>query len=337
MRQIWRAGLLILLAASGWAQGDEPRFRGKIILFGAQRHHQRGVAEILALDPESLKVGVIYEGIPAQGAIGRISPDGKKLAFAGDPGAVTILEEDERLREIVGAGPVAAWSPDGGSLACFRLIQHDPSHWQSIIVDAQTGQGRVLAGASPDAVMDWSPDGKRLALMDADPADDPDPPPINPPYPYRQIDLADVDGNRRVRISPRSGDSLFPRFSPDGALIACSQRESIGDRRTWTIVIRRVDGKGPAASIRTDLLGASLRPIDGPPTFPTYWIPQGSPCWSPDGKQIVACLAHHERAPEDGRLINRFALVFATPDGRIQRTLDLESIGITWATSIDRQ
>ena len=77
-----------------------------------------------------------------------------------------------------------------------------------------------------------------------------------------------------------------------------------------------------------------LRVVESYPSYPYYWFPNCAPCWSPDGSRIVACLNNAKWAHGITDKI-RFALVFATPEGRFERGVDLKKLGIVFVCEID--
>lgn len=325
-------------AGEGDDRGDAP-FRDKIVLFGAKRVAKPNTVAILKMNPDGTRVEVVLDLEKPGTPFGRISPDGRRLAFGTEFGTgevlVSILEADGHVHEIPGEGFVSAWSPDGRSLACHRRDEKG-ERWQNAIIDTGTGVVRALDSLNPDdAIVDWSPGGGRIAIMVANRDRGLLSRWKGEAGPFRQIDLADPDGSHRVRITPGSGDCIWPRFSPDGSRIAYYQRQMIGEKSFKSIVIRHLEGEPRIVAIRSDRLDAELRETAEAPAFPSYWGPHGEPCWSPDGKRIAVVLDNFKWRSSNPGAPDRFALAFATPDGRIERTIDLETIGISWVTRID--
>jgi Tol biopolymer transport system component len=87
------------------------------------------------------------------------SPDGTRLAAAGDGLFVVDLASGEKRRLAEDASFKPAWSPDGTQLA-FTVWENDG--YSVYVVDADgSGQPRKLADGS---FASWSPDGKRIAF-----------------------------------------------------------------------------------------------------------------------------------------------------------------------------
>ena len=154
-------------------------------------------------------------------------------------------------------------------------------------------------------------------------------------YPLRQIDLIAPDGSRRRRITRDPLlDNIWSRFSPNGSLIAHEQRRHVKDKVLEYYVVCGHDGAHPVEVIRGDKLDEALRVIDSYLSYPYYWVPASYPCWSPDGSRIVACLSNGKWAGGISDRL-RFALVFATPEGRFERGIDLKKLGIVFVCEID--
>jgi eukaryotic-like serine/threonine-protein kinase len=152
------------------------------------------------------------------------SPDGKQVAYVwvGEKGDnfdiyVKIIGAGEplQLTHSPGFEMSPAWSPDGRNIAFLRGIGQELGFY---IIGALGGPERKLAdayertgGAQPHAV-DWSPDGKTLAVIDKTSE--------NEPF---SIFLISVDtGERRKLTQPPAdyGGDWFVTFSPDGKRLA---------------------------------------------------------------------------------------------------------------------
>jgi Tol biopolymer transport system component len=107
----------------------------------------------------------------------RWSPDGRRIAFLGEivgkPTKIYIASTDggaliEAMPGNVNEGE-ASWSPDGNSLAFA------PLYWlgESAVIrflSFRTGQVTSLAGSEGLFSVRWSPDGRHLAALRADPS-----------------------------------------------------------------------------------------------------------------------------------------------------------------------
>ena len=145
------------------------------------------------------------------------SPDGKQIALAlhGESGSgiyVSLVSGGKPLQLTIGAqdnGP--KWSPDGEQIAFYRPSDEGMAIYT---VPALGGsEQRVYSGpatAFPHA-FDWSPDGKYLAISQAD-----------PDRTHAKIALLSlVDSTTRPLTTPSEQDLDYqPTFSPDGSTVA---------------------------------------------------------------------------------------------------------------------
>jgi hypothetical protein len=317
---------------------DAPSFCGKLVLFGAQREPRKsGTVEILTMNPDGsgveshLKLGDVGR------MTGRISPDGRRLAFGtisgnGKRTETWILEADGSRRKVPIEGMIRAWSPDGTSLACFR--QKGADGLESLRIEVESGRVHAMPVPPSDLIEDWSSMGETLSVM-AGNREHVFEHPGKGTYRLRQIDLVGPDGSRRLRITKDPLlDNIWSRFSPDGSLVAHEQRRHIKDKVFEYYVVCGRDGGHPVEVIRGDKLDEELRFVESYHSYPYYWFPNSAPCWSPDGSRIVACLNNAKWARGITDKL-RFALVFATPEGRFERAVDLKKLGIVFVCEID--
>ncbi len=186
------------------------------------------------------------------------SRDGTKIAFVWDrgdgQGAAIFVKgpEDDEPRPVsqatsVAAGP--AWSPDGRYLAylCYR-----GSDMVLAVTPERGGSERKVLRVFPTRYglnyrhLDWSPNGKQLAIDDKDSAADP-----------FSIFLVDLEIGSRKRFS-RQDQSIIgdvdPRFSPDGSSVSFvrmidrfqhelfSQDLADGKLQQWTADRKQIGG-----------------------------------------------------------------------------------------------
>jgi Tol biopolymer transport system component/serine/threonine protein kinase len=159
------------------------------------------------------------------------SPDGRQVAYVwtGEKGDnfdlyVKIVGAGEPLRLTNSPGweMSPAWSPDGRYIAFLRGRGEGKGFY---IIPALGGAERKLAdaygwtagGAQPQA-LDWSPDGRALAVVDKTSDDEP-----------LSIFLLSVEtGERRGLTQPPAGyeGDRFVSFSPDGSRLAFARRHA---------------------------------------------------------------------------------------------------------------
>ncbi len=340
-------GLAILIAAAADSRGDEPRgrggeaaFRGKIVLFGAQRKDEADTSGILALNPDGTGLETLYTCSEKGRSIvtGRVSPDARSIAFTifddkTRKGEVWLLEGPKGPpRKILDDGLVMAWSPDGKRLACIR---GQLGAWKSFVFDLSTKEVRPLAVASEDHVYDWSPDGESLCVMLDRPGTTFEHPRLGS-YPLRQIGLIPAAGGEPKLLTPDATlDNLWARFSPDGARVAHDQRRHRGGVVLESAVITGRDGVKALEILDYSRLDEGFRTR---PEARAFWNQEGPACWSPDGKTTALLVSNDKSLSEKGALRLkqfRYVLVFTASGGGVASTTDLKALGIENPGEID--
>jgi Tol biopolymer transport system component len=175
-----------------------------------------GAAAYYALDRSSPRAPVRPKITPFASLPGiendpDFSPDGNQLAFTWDGGEGG---QTDVYVKLIGAGPplrltndpnndvAPVWSPDGRSIAFVRrgLVEN-----AILIMPALGGPERkVFTSNNIIFSVNWSPDGKWLALSD------------------RRIALVSVETGEKRQLTNPSGSSfdMRPAFSPDGRRLA---------------------------------------------------------------------------------------------------------------------
>jgi eukaryotic-like serine/threonine-protein kinase len=175
-----------------------------------------------------------------------LSPDGRHVAFVwmgerGDNFDIYVKITDAgtplRLTTSPEREMCPAWSPDGRFIAFLRATGENKGFY---IVPALGGAERKIAdafgwnqgGVMPQAI-DWSPDGKTLAVVDKTSEDEP----------WSIFLLSIETGEKRKLTAPLAymfGD-VFATFSPDGQTIAFVR----GSGQTGNIFLVPVSGGDP--------------------------------------------------------------------------------------------
>ncbi len=191
------------------------------------------------------------------------SPDGNQVAFvlrgAANSGIYTTMVGGEKSLQLTSDGDDASptWSPDGRQVAFYRY----GSGMAIYVVPAFGGsEHRLYRGPfNPWASgLDWSPDGNVLAFSGG-----------RTDWNGTSISLLSlVDSTTRQLTSPSEQEVDYSAvFSPDGSMVAFVRGILAGAVEDLYVV--------PAA-------GGVPRRL----TFDKTWI-EGSPTWTPDGRDIV--------------------------------------------------
>lgn len=183
-------------------------------------------------------------------------PDGHHIAFSSnrdrDFSIYTMDLAGKNIKRIVDSGDRPVISPDGQWIAVNHVrgrLQRGPS---LLLVDIEgLMQREILLRAAPIGfygMIDWSPDGKRLAFT------------IRIPGVLNDIYIVDIDGEALRQLTENPAQDLYPSWSPDGQWIAF-----------WS----NRDGGNAVYLMGAD--GANLKRLAS----------GRSPEWSPDGQRIA--------------------------------------------------
>jgi Tol biopolymer transport system component len=201
-------------------------------------------------------IGLHVVGVDGRGrrllARGRVddaawSPDGKRVAFGGQPGVVVVRADGTHRKKITRVeGTSPAWSPDG------TLIAFSGTNGL-YVVDADGGPAKRLWKGVLDGGLAWSPHGRTIALAGYDVRSNLD-----------QLLAVDADTGRIRELARNALGS--PVWSPDGKQVA--YLGTIGKRRGLLVV--GTDGSKPRPLALDDGRGYVL-----------------AARWAPDGKRVV--------------------------------------------------
>lgn len=147
-----------------------------------------------------------------------------------------------------------AWSPDG-KLIAYLLCEPPGEYPCRVWVTAVTESDAFPVTARQDAPQDpaWAPTGTRLAYANNSTTS--------------VVEVVNVDGSGRRRLTDESASSGFPSWSPDGTQIAYASHvpAAVEDSDIWIM----------------DASGRGKKPLTNLPGN------ESSPVWSPDGRHIA--------------------------------------------------
>ncbi len=195
------------------------------------------------------------------------------------------------------------WSPDGRYLGFLTARGEEDSPEQLWLLDRLGGEAKPLTGFNGEVVAyEWSPDGKRLALIVAD--EDPQravkadegktaPPIVIDRFYFKEDETGylgaqrqhlyvfDVATRKAELLTPGNYDEALPAWSPDGAQIAfVSKRTGDPDRSNENGLYVIAARSGSEPRLLTTFHGDSG---DG------GWMT--APSWRPDGREIAITAA----------------------------------------------
>jgi eukaryotic-like serine/threonine-protein kinase len=190
------------------------------------------------------------------------SPDGKLLAFsAAGPDRANYdiyvqqigVGSPMRLTTDPGGDVSPVFSPDGGHIAFVR--QSGPRSSNLILIPALGGPERKLGPASRRGI-DFSPDGKTIAVGSADPE--------RKKWGVFLVSLE--SGNRKQLTSPGNLFDSMPRFSPDGRTIVFDRGASMLFHQIGLVTVGSGETKVLAGDNQELISGLA---------------------WKPDGRDII--------------------------------------------------
>jgi dipeptidyl aminopeptidase/acylaminoacyl peptidase len=247
----------------------------------------------------------------AQVAEPALSPDGAQVAYS-----VTVTNTEEDLRQsdlwrvsFDGRERVQltftpkhdewapAWSPDGRTLAFLSDRGDEDAQTQVWALPTTGGEARALTQL-PGGVSDfaWSPDGRRMIVVAADPARPPgtpkpkQPPPIVTERYGFKVDVTGYLGTRRdhlylldvasgavEQLTRGDHDDRLPAWSPDGRQVVFVTRRGPDAERRGSYDLYLVEPRVGATERR---LASVLSAEDDSDVG-------ARPQWSPDGRRIA--------------------------------------------------
>ncbi|MBL8211876.1 MAG: serine/threonine-protein kinase [Bryobacterales bacterium] len=229
-----RRGLLAAVGALGAA----------VLISGAVWKFN-GTAPVPQPVPGPMLYGVPLTGLTDSESDPAFSPDGLRIAYAGNGGKGDVRDiyvktigegRPERISEDAADEFEPRWSPDGSRLAYLRKT---PTDVRLLIVPAGGGREIVAASLVSSGLlrsrMTWTPDGSGVIV-----ADDP-PGQMNNLHLYR-LDLA--TGQRTALTHPVADPSpvadVSPEWSPDGKMLAFLRSWNVAHQE---LVVIGTDGR----------------------------------------------------------------------------------------------
>lgn len=248
-----------------------------------------------------------------------ISPDGQSVLYTV---TTTNLEADQRVSDVWrvrfdgrnrtqltqtldASERHPTWSPDGSSIAFLADRGGEEATTQVWTMPSTGGEARKLTNF-PGGVEDygWSPDGRRLAVIAADPERAPGsakpkhPPPIViDRFHFKEDFLGylgvrrshlyvfDIASSQATLLTPGDHDEFLPAWAPDGRTVAYVTRRGDDADRGLNYDIYLVEPRAGATERQlTHFPGSDLDP---------YW--ESRPSWSPDGKHIAYLRSGEDR------------------------------------------
>jgi RNA polymerase sigma factor (sigma-70 family) len=251
---------------------------------------------------------------------GRLSPDGKRVAFLvvpdppGDaPGRHFLTNFRLSVRDVDGRGlgtdlgpaKAFAWSPDGAEIAASDFTATDglpdvlkpaATHF---VVNVRTGKKAALNLPDDHILTDWSRDGKYLVTTRLSGTKG---------APSARVYLMNRDGTEHKAVTDGKAVAMGGKLSPDGRRVLHMQIELPKDRPPV-----------PRKLVVADVATGATTPVEGIPLDAEVQ----SYCWSPDGRLVAYTW---RRTINEGTIQEETEayLVVCDPDGRNEKTVVTE-------------
>ncbi len=219
---------------------------------------------------QEVPVPVPLTALPGVERYPALSPDGRFIAFSWDGDGLknediyvkqTIESDTVRITSHPSTDRQPVWSPDGHQIAFLRDSDPPGGLAHLMIIPALGGIEREVARV--DGGLDWSPDGKYLAVTGLAS--------IDGKKSRMGIHLISVDGQEQRRITEPEKDGFpfdsGPRFSPDGRSLAFLRWRSDADSDIFIV----------------DLAGGGVTQV----TSDRKAISSTSLQWTPDGETLL--------------------------------------------------
>jgi Tol biopolymer transport system component len=201
------------------------------------------------------------------------SPDGSIIAYAtygpNGTGIMVAGWDGSGARQVVSVPTfplMPSWSPDGSKIAFLTF-----SDGYNLVLHVVNADGSGLKELAPGTRTypyrpAWLHDGRQIVF-------------IGPGSGGSDLWLINVDGSGAVQITDLPGETEALALSPDGTLIAFSEQEYEGERRSWLYTVR------PDGSELTTLAQWTANADPGPTNVAI--LSGRGPAWSPDGTQLA--------------------------------------------------
>jgi Tol biopolymer transport system component len=224
------------------------------------------IMSLSLLDTDSGDRQVTYVG-PFAMLNPAVSPNGRRIAFAGGVGTWEIVEvhlADGRVTTMPSAGGVSwwpAWAPSGTRYG-FTTVQDRPTVREIGVAGDQ--RGRVIAemDSGGTSTLRWAPDGQRVSFTWTLPGGN-------------RLMLSNTSGGTMLRVDEAADDSGEGVWSPDGEWLAYRRRLGLEAQVVKTRPGTRSEPVVLQSWPYASEAGDARRPV----------------AWSPDGRWILTSRA----------------------------------------------